>query len=134
MSAMQRRKGQAAERELCKLIRDELGDAVARNLDQTRDGGGDIALRHMLIEVKHHAKPSIKSWWQQCVASAKAAGKLPVLAYKINRKGWRVRMPLPQAWATENVWREHISYTMELDLNGFWLVCREDHGFSEGKA
>jgi len=124
MSAMQRTKGATAEREFCRLIRENLGDDVSRNLDQTREGGGDIVLRNMLIEVKHHKTPSIGQWWRQCVESAKRKGALPVLAYKINRKGWRVIVPMAEAWDTGHEWRESLEYTQELYLPGFWLYCR----------
>jgi Holliday junction resolvase len=41
MSAAQRTKGAAAERELCHLLTDELGFVVRRNVDQARAGGAD---------------------------------------------------------------------------------------------
>ncbi len=53
MSAMQRRKGAAGEREVLKLLGDELGVLLSRNLQQTREGGADcIALKGFAIEVK----------------------------------------------------------------------------------
>ncbi len=42
MGAMQRRKGKAGELELARLLREHLGADVARNLEQTRQGGADL--------------------------------------------------------------------------------------------
>lgn len=125
MSNMQRTKGAAAEREFCGLIHANLGIKVARNLTQTRSGGGDICLMHMLIEVKHQKVPKIGTWWMQAVKSAQEANKMPVLAYKIDRKPWRVIMPSREAWATPHTWRNYLEFTDEKFLPGFWLYCRE---------
>lgn len=123
--ARSRRKGAAGEREVAALLRENLGGDYARNLNQTRDGGGDIDCGRFLIEVKRVQRASLGAWWKQAVASAKAKGKVPCLWYRADRKPWRVVLPLPEAWATEHCWRESLDYAMETSPAGFYLVARE---------
>jgi len=123
--AKSRRKGQVGEREVAALLRENLGGDYCRNLDQTREGGGDINCGRWLIEVKRVQVSSIPSWWRQAVASAKAKGKTPALWYRSDRKPWRVMVPLPEAWATEHCWREHHDYAMTITPAGFYLLARE---------
>lgn len=64
MSAMQRRKGAEHERSVVKILR-EAGHDCARNLDQARDGGGDIPFGEWLIECKRRKSIAIYPWWNQ---------------------------------------------------------------------
>jgi hypothetical protein len=123
--AKSRRKGSRAELEFCALASEALGDTFKRKLGQARDGGGDVDIGRFLVEVKAHAKLSERTWWKQAVASAKAAGKVPALAYKLARKGWVVAVPHPAAWATGACWREEWRFTQRMDPEGFWLTVRE---------
>lgn len=108
------------------MVRDELGIAFARNLDQSREGGGDTdPLGPYLPEIKNCARIDEAKWWKQAVAQAKARGLIPMLAYKVARKGWRVIIPLPDAWATGKCWREHLDYTQTMRPAGLWLLLRE---------
>ena len=66
MSAMSRRKGAGHEREICTAIRAQTGTEVKRNLDQVRDGGGDIRFHDYLIECKRRKSIAIYEWWDQC--------------------------------------------------------------------
>ena len=123
--ARSRRKGQTGEREVAAMLSENLGGEFKRNLDQTRDGGGDIDCGRYLVEVKRVQRASVAAWWKQAVASAKRAGKVPCLWYRADRKPWRVVLPLPQAWETEHCWRESLDYAMETSPAGFYLVARE---------
>lgn len=125
--AKSRRKGHDAEREFCRMVRDELGIEFGRNLKQygTAQEGDTDPLGPYLPEVKNCARLSVQDWWKQAVAQAKKRGMAPLLAYKVARKGWFVVVPLPQAWATENAWRESLDYTMTLRPQGLWLLLRE---------
>jgi hypothetical protein len=80
-------KGQNGEREIAALL-----DSV-RNLDQTRDGGGDVASHGLLVEVKRHETLSVNTWWKQACLSADKANMIPVLAYRQNRKPWVFCIP-----------------------------------------
>lgn len=125
MGAMQRTKGAAAERQFANMLTDDLGVSVKRALDQTREGGADIVLGIFAIQVKHAAKAAIKSWWQQTVTDAHKAKKIPVLAYKINRQGWRIRMRMKEVVGLNADWTFDHQYTEELDYQGFLLRIRE---------
>lgn len=90
MGAMSRRKGAAFEREVAKMIRDNLGYECKRNLEQYQQGGDDLSgVPGWSIECKRYAicVPSdIKTFWLQCEAQASARGLRPVLIVKQDRK------------------------------------------------
>jgi len=93
MSAAQRRKGADGEREVCKLLHEEFGVYVVRNLDQTRDGGTDIHLGPFQIEVKRRKRVgSLYEWLGQ------AKGELPTLMLRGDGKRWLVVMDF-EHWA-----------------------------------
>jgi hypothetical protein len=81
---------------VARLIHDELGLEITRNLDQTRDGGHDlIGVPGWAIEVKRykeHNASLVKAWWMQAVDQAAAVGQEPVVFYRLDRKPWRVLM------------------------------------------
>lgn len=85
-----RNKGAAAEREVLKLLGDELGIMLTRNLQQTREGGADcLGVRGFAIEVKRCEALSRPAWWRQACEQAKRVGAEPMLLYRRNREQWR---------------------------------------------
>ena len=125
MGIMQRRKGARAENQLASLLSESLGISVKRMLGQARDGGADILLGPGAIQVKHSAKAHIKHWWQQTVTDAANCKRSPVLAYKLNRQGWRFRMKMRELWGIKESWTDDHKYTEELDFEGFILRANE---------
>ena len=129
MGGFSRSKGARGEIEIVHMLRDELGIAVNRNYKQTAQAQhGDIEqlVGGFLIEVKNCASTTaMKSWWQQAVTAANKRDAVPCLAYKIPRRGWRFRVPLPQAWASGQQWGRELAYTMDLAPDGFFLLVRE---------
>ena len=102
MSASQRRKGAAAEREVLKLLGAELGQELERNLQQTRNGGADcLAVKGWAIEVKRQERLSRPAWWKQAVEQAQRVGAEPMLLYRRSREAWT-------AWVhtRDGQWRE----------------------------
>ena len=101
---MVRNKGQRGERELCELLLRSLDiEAVTRNLDQVREGGADIMdIPGLAIEVKRQEVLSVNVWWKQAVKQAVDTGRMPVLAYRQNRKPWYFCLPasliVPGSW------------------------------------
>lgn len=90
MSAMQRRKGAKGEREVLKMLGGELGVALSRNLEQTREGGSDcLKVKGFAIEVKRQERLSRPSWWAQAVDQARKVGAEPMLLYRRSREPWR---------------------------------------------
>ena len=94
-----RQKGAAAEREIAKLLFDELGMTFKRDLEQYRAADhGDLICDEpfpFVIEVKRYKTGCAPqpAWWDQVCAAAKSAGLLPLLVYKYNHQQWKWRMP-----------------------------------------
>lgn len=89
-----RQKGANFEREICRLIKDELGEEIdaKRDLEQyrTADRGDILGIQGWTIECKRYSsnagngyKPA---WWQQTCAAANASGTEGVLVYKYDRQ------------------------------------------------
>ena len=104
MGKKSRTKGATFEREICKVIYEELGVEVRRNLSQLQESGlGDIELEPFLIECKRYASGNWfqKSWWEQCKAAAAKGNLIPVLIWKYDRLPIRVTMPI---YAVNSEW------------------------------
>lgn len=78
-------RGQAGERELVGMIRDDFGIAhKGRNLGQERDGGTDVKLGPWAIEVKRRKKvANLYEWLLEA----------DIAALRADGKGWLVVMP-----------------------------------------
>lgn len=84
---MSRRKGASYERE----VGDELG--LVRQLDQCRDGGGDLEHPELAIECKRRATSvNVVQAMAQAVNSAK--GRTPVVIHRVDRAESLVTMRL----------------------------------------
>lgn len=99
MSAMQRNKGKAGEREVAVIVRDLTGWDVRRRVRQ-HDGDSDLqGVPGWSVEVKRHAKATradIRNWWEQAARQADKEKMRPVLFFRANRDDWRaVWMPAP---------------------------------------
>ena len=84
-----RNKGAAGEREVAKILTDNLGFVVKRNLGQARDGADDITIEKFRIEVKRKEALAIDKWSAQVEACAKA-GEVAVVVYRRSGQPWRV--------------------------------------------
>ena len=90
MSAMGRNKGARAEREVLKLLGQELGVLLERNLSQTRGGGADcLEVKGWAIEIKRQESLSRPTWWRQAVEQAEKVGAEPMLLYRRNGEKWQ---------------------------------------------
>lgn len=90
MSKSQRTKGAAGERELCRILRDELGIDVHREIGQVRDGGCDIKVGPFNVEVKRRARiGGIYDWIGQAEASCEEHRR-PVVVCRADGKRWMV--------------------------------------------
>lgn len=119
-----RNRGAAAERELARWIKDELGVEVSRNLKQFQQAQeGDLTpLGPMLLEVKYHARINTRDWWRQAVEQAKKRGLIPVVAYKVARKGWRFVLPHTSA---QGDWSHDFEFTIDVGPACFAMIARE---------
>lgn len=90
MSAKSRNKGAAAEREVLRLLGEELGLMLTRNLTQTREGGADcLGVKGFALEVKRQESLSRPTWWRQACDQAQRVGAEPMLLYRRNREAWQ---------------------------------------------
>jgi Holliday junction resolvase len=98
MSASQRTKGAAGEREVFALLRDRLGDDdIQRNPHQSRAGGMDCAklVGGMALEVKRwRATADYRRALEQARHQAEAAKGVPCVAYRFDRGEWRFLVDL----------------------------------------
>lgn len=130
-----RAKGAAGEREVIHEMASHLGEwvreQVKRNLDQTREGGHDIVgLGSWALEIKRYAKVTesdMERFWRQAVEQAVSVKKTPALAYRVDRKPWRIRVPMSvihepaRWWPTEM----EIQWTVEVGMEAFCYLIRE---------
>jgi hypothetical protein len=85
MGKSQRTKGATYEREIVRALMDALGIAVERNLNQTRDGGGDIDLPGYLVECKRRAGIAVYEWLDQATRAAKP-NQTPLVIARADRR------------------------------------------------
>jgi Holliday junction resolvase len=119
-----RNRGAAAERELARWIKDELGIDTSRQLKQYQQAQHfDLTpVGPFGIEAKYHARINVKDWWRQAVVSAKASSLIPVVAYKVARKGWRFVLPHTSA---QGEWSLDFEFTMDVGPACFAMIARE---------
>lgn len=128
MWGSQKVKGKRGERELARLLTAQLGFQVLRNLTQTRrEGGADLDLPGWSLEVKRAALPNIAIWWKQCLEQAERSGTRPALAYRLDRRPWRVMVRLVDI-ADRCSARPDL--TADLCLAGFCSLVEGDQGQS----
>lgn len=91
MKINSRNKGSAGEREFARWLQInlELDYLPTRNLDQTRDGGGDIVcVEPFIFEVKRCQQLAKRDWWMQITKAAKI-DEIRVVAYRQNNRQWK---------------------------------------------
>lgn len=133
MGKASRTKGAAGEREFCNALSkllDYMGvdSALSRNLSQTRDGGYDIAgLGDMAIEVKRAKQARVGDWWTQAAFQAQECNKFPVLAYRLDRREWRVVMHINDITHPDFAFcaTDGYDFTVEMGLGLFAQVIAE---------
>lgn len=125
-----RDKGARAEREFIRDVQENLGVKLGRNFKQwgeSQEGDTD-PLGIYLPEIKSQASLCLKPWWAQAWRQANKRGLLPLLAVKVERKGWLYVVPMREVIDTQHNWRESLEYTETLYAPGLWLRLRE-HGY-----
>lgn len=76
MSALSRRKGSKFERDVCDAFSDALGlegeQRIKRNIGQARDGGNDVDVGPLVVEVKiRKTLGTVYAWLQQAMDAAR---------------------------------------------------------------
>lgn len=114
MSASQRRKGAAGERELFRLLSDELGFVVRRNVDQARAGGADcVELPGFSVECKRHERLALPAWWRQAVRQGQAMQAEPIVWFRQSRQPWRALIAKADGSYRIAEWEESVMYVRE---------------------
>tara|TARA_R110001592_G_scaffold186290_1_gene430645 strand:- start:5567 stop:5959 length:393 start_codon:yes stop_codon:yes gene_type:complete len=122
-----RNKGATFERDIAKMLHDELGISFKRNLDQYRESGlGDLSPSDpafpFSLELKRYADGPIggqKAWWAQTCVAAKREGKIPALIYRYDRKPIRCVVPMDCVIGHET------EFVVEMDFEAFCYLVRE---------
>lgn len=122
-----RNKGASFEREVAKMLFDELGVSFKRDLEQYRAGDhGDLIPDDdafpFTLELKRYADGpvgGVASWWDQVCRAAKREQKLPALIYKYDRKPIRCVLPLAA------IMHDHHGYVIEVSFATFCYITRE---------
>lgn len=109
-----RDKGASGERELCRMLSDELGFVVKRNIGQARSGGADcLELAGFSIEVKRCEQLRRPSWWAQAVKQAVQARAEPIVFHRRNNEPWRALIQTPDGGYREVAWPTAIYHIRE---------------------
>ena len=122
-----RNKGASFEREIAKMLFDELGIGFKRDLEQYRAGDhGDLIPDDdafpFVLELKRYADGPIGGqpvWWNQVVKAAARENKLPCLIYKYDRKPIRCVIQL------DALMQHKTDHVVEMDFEAFCYVTRE---------
>ena len=129
MSASQRTKGQAGERELAALVSDLTGWDARRRVRQ-HDGDSDLAgVPGWSVECKRHKRAQrgdVRAWWAQTVEQAERTGSIPVLFFRADRDEWRAVWPVSVGCITQSaeMWRGY-QWTVEGSVMAWAAVARE---------
>lgn len=125
MAINSRNKGANGEREIIRILEDELGVRLERNLAQSFAGGHDLlGLDEWALEIKRYRQvgiPEKRAFWVQAVEQANRVGKRPAVIFREDRKPWRVLVQI------ETECFEQISFhsTAEISLELFISLIRE---------
>lgn len=114
MSNSQRLKGQRAEREVFKLLSEELGFVVTRNVDQARKGGADcIDLPGFSPEVKRCERLAKPAWWRQAVRQGEKLQAEPIVFYRRSREPWQALIRTADGGYRDASWEQAVYHVRE---------------------
>lgn len=90
MGRMAKNKGKRGEREFAERLSNLLGE---KQIVDPQANGSDIeSIPGLAIEVKRQETLNIPGWWRQAERQADD-GRIPVLAFRQNRKPWQICLP-----------------------------------------
>ncbi|HMN91663.1 MAG TPA: hypothetical protein PKC60_00390 [Hydrogenophaga sp.] len=126
MSAMQRNKGKAGERELAALLYRLTGHQVRRRVRQHEADDDLVGLPGWSVECKRYrsaAPADVVDWWAQTVSQACRTGSWPVLFYRLDRQPWRCVWPADLHTGQRPV-SGNFSDTLTSDPLTWWRMCK----------
>lgn len=114
MSRMSRSKGARGELELCRLLSEELGVTVQRNISQARNGGADcLELRGFSIECKRTERLARPTWWAQAVEQGQRVQAEPIVFYRRSREPWQALIRTVDGGFREATWTQAMYHIRE---------------------
>lgn len=127
MGKMSRNKGAVAEKEVFKIMNDELGLELKRNLSQYQGTDSDLHLFGFCIEIKRQETLSLSTWWKQVVEVANKTKEIPVLVYRQSRQPWRAVLPITYLYNLgDEQWTLDYAYTLTMGFQpAFLSLLRE---------
>ena len=122
MGNMAKQKGKRGEREFAEVLtrllaRDPSWEDQKIFVDVQANGGDIISVTGLSIEVKRQETLNIKTWWRQTQIQADHTGGIPVLAYRQNRRAWKIILPAYLISVPITGYME-----VELEVFGQWLL------------
>jgi hypothetical protein len=115
-----RNKGIRGENEICKLLTEELGFKVERDLSQTREGKNDvICIPNWSIQVKYQEKLNLNEWWDQTLEFC--GDDEPILFFRRSREQWKAMIYL----GSINRDFHGMPYTCIVDFQTACMLIRE---------
>jgi hypothetical protein len=109
-----RNKGARGELELCRLLSEELGIEIRRNIGQARSGGADcLELQGFAIEVKRCEQLRKPTWWGQAVEQGQRAGAEPMVFFRRNGEPWQALIRTVDGGYREAAWPAAIYHIRE---------------------
>ena len=121
-----RNKGASFEREVAKLLEDELGVKFKRDLEQYRASDhGDLIANDpsfpLVIECKRYASGTgcRPEWWRQASAAAQALGKQPCVVYRYDRR------PIRAVLGLSFILDDPHDQTIEMSIETLCYILRE---------
>lgn len=128
MGANSRNKGAAFERDIARMLFEELGMKFARDLRQYQTSDlGDLQCEDptfpFVIECKRYAASGSNrmkpEWWLQVDQAANVARKMPCLIYKYDRQPIRCVLPMGV------LFNDNHGHLVEMDFDAMVYVFRE---------
>jgi hypothetical protein len=115
MSGMRsREKGRRAEIELCKLLTQELGTLVVRNVDQARKGGADcVQVDGFAIEIKRCETLAKPKWWRQAVEQGQKSVAEPLVFFRRNGEPWQALIRTVDGGYRDATWEQAMTHVRE---------------------
>ena len=120
-----RNKGANGEREFFRLVHEELGIKLKRNLSQYQESGeGDAQLADFHIEVKRGKRYESRWWAQACEETP--MGMSTALCYRLDRAKWRVKLAGPD-FINDISHEDRLrpAYSIDMSAEAFFAIVRE---------
>jgi hypothetical protein len=102
------------------------------DLEAVGDDAAAVALNQYAIECKRYSSVTpglIGRWWEQATEQAAKVNRKPVLAFRADRQGWTICLPLAALNPAFNPEWDGIEWTAQVSLEAFCTLVREEELF-----